>query len=132
MKKLILLLTVLLFINCTTEETEETIDITGKWKLIEKYEDSGNNNSVWYSAINEEIYYYYFFDNGTYKKSLPQNVSNFTEGTYSIVSIENDRYTLKMSNNGVIDGRIVYFSESNLIIVGGCPEYCADKFIKVK
>ncbi len=134
MKKILILSILVLLSNCTRSNNDDpAIDISGKWKLIEENHDSGDRMSTWQVAPEYQVYYYYFYENGAYKKINPNNISNSQLGTYSTKHIENDRYGLEMeNNNNNVDGRIIYFEESNLIIVGGCWEYCADKFVKIE
>lgn len=134
MKKILILSILVLLSNCTYSDIDEpTINITGKWKLIEENHDSGDGISTWHVAPESRVYYYYFYENGVYKKINANNISNSQQGTYSTEYIENDKYGLEMkNNNNDIDKRLVYFEEENLIIVGGCWEYCADKFVKIE
>lgn len=132
MKNLFLLLTLILFVNCTTEETKKTIDITGKWEAIEKMEiPDASYDRVW-TAIDKSHRFYLYFNDSNYQR-INYDSSISCNGSYDVFPVENDWFALNLLCNSVHQQNRCKFENGFLIIEGWeCIEYCAYKFSKTE
>ena len=113
--------------SCSSDNVkDETIDITGKWKLIEKFSDRGDGNGHWVNVSDSDSYTINFDSNGSF-------ITNTCSGRYEIFQSSYNTLVLHCPNE--VKKRSIILRDTFLIIDGTpyiCDESCAEKFIKIE
>lgn len=140
MKHILLLITIL-FISCTSNESQtiEDIELIGKWKLIEQLADPGDGSGTFQPIVSERTIA--FLKDGTVEINgelcfMSSEVGDKETGYYKLITDFDAQYDGEITPN-ICSSRSarVYFdlpASGNLILWYQCIEGCGQKFMKIK
>ena len=131
MKKIILLMSIMVFtISCSKEKSETETELIGQWKLIEVNADPGDGSGTFQSVESDKVVV--FLKNGTVTSNgtichISIESNNPTSGTYSISDS-----TISSSDCVQTELDISFeLINSILILRYPCIEGCQEKFKKI-